>query len=197
MYLACLRLGESLISDIAGQAKIKRPTAYNVIEGLLDKKAIKKKEVGSRIYYLATPPNELFRIIEQKKNQFKRSLPELNAIFQNRKGAPEIRYFEGRDAVSKLLKDVLNKNYRDLIFIMGNNDFMKKYPELFKLLDGLINKSTGKIMSASGQQPCLEIISKENKIIISWKNFITAIDIQSVTVASWEHDLFHVEQIKQ
>ena len=194
VYLACLQLGEALITDIADAAKIKRPTTYNIIEALIKKGAIQKNETSTRTYYLAQPPNQLLKTFERTKNEFEKSIPELNAIYNLQKGAPQIKYYEGVRAIKEVYAKLIRKKENGLLFITPIKEYKQKYPDLFQSHNKLIKLSKGKERKLTGRYSCVQILTNDKKILISWKRNVTAIEIRSTNIVELDRYLFHVEQ---
>ena len=75
--------GLSSITDLAKIAKLKRPTAYLVLEDLLRKHLIIPVPVGKLIHYKAGDPVFLATDIETKRTLIANLLPELKYMYKH------------------------------------------------------------------------------------------------------------------
>lgn len=83
LYLATLQEGVSSITDLAKKAKLKRPTAYLIVEDLLQKNLIVPVQVGKITHYKAGDPIYLAKDIESKRLIIAKLLPELNYLYKH------------------------------------------------------------------------------------------------------------------
>lgn len=83
LYLAALQGGRLSITDLAKRARLKRPTAYLVIENLIKRNLIVPVPVGKNVHYQAGDPIILMREIELKSMILAYILPELRSIYKN------------------------------------------------------------------------------------------------------------------
>ena len=78
-----MQLGTSSITHLAQAAKLKRPTAYNVLEDLLTIHLLTKVPHGKTIHYSANDPILLIREIETIRTTALTLLPELTSLYKN------------------------------------------------------------------------------------------------------------------
>lgn len=83
LYLASLQEGLSSITELAKIAKLKRPTAYLVLEDLLHKHLIIPVPVGKLTHYKAGDPVFLAKDIEIKRTLIANILPELKYMYKH------------------------------------------------------------------------------------------------------------------
>lgn len=150
VYLAALELGYTSVQNIAKKAEISRPTAYEVINGLIRRglmKEIKRKGSvkGERSFFAAESPDNLLgllrvqkRELEEKEREFIRIISSLRAKY-NLAGQSEIRTFEGEE-IKVLLDDFAQSRTGEITFV-GSSSLLKKWEE--KLAD--IKKRLGEI----------------------------------------------------
>ena len=69
VYYAALRLGKSTVEQIAREAKIIRTTTYTQIDHLMHMGLMSSFTEGKKTYYIAEDPQNLTRIIDQRKKQ--------------------------------------------------------------------------------------------------------------------------------
>lgn len=83
LYLAALQQGISSITDLAKSATLKRPTAYLILEDLLQKRLIVPVQVGKTTHYKAGDPAYFAKDIESKRILMTKLLPELNYLYKH------------------------------------------------------------------------------------------------------------------
>jgi len=127
-FLAVLEIGPASISDIAKRAKIKRPTAYYIIEELIKNGLIVKVPSGKRIFYKAVSPKKILTILENKKNKFESIMPNLEALFLSKPSQPKVRFFEGKEGIRTLYEEILNTP-KKIYTIFSYDDFITVFDE--------------------------------------------------------------------
>lgn len=127
-FLAVLEIGPASISDIAKRAKIKRPTAYYIIEELIKKGLIVKVPSGKRIFYKAISPKKILNLLEKKKQSFEAILPNLEALFLAKPSQPKVRFFEGKEGLTNVYEEMLNTS-KKVYSIFSYDDFMTVFTE--------------------------------------------------------------------
>ena len=102
VYLSSLRLGKSVVQEIAQQAKVNRAKAYSVVYALMKKGLISTYTQGKKTYYTAESPDQLsslFKIQEQelkeRKAHFFMLFPELRSLYGSADNKPKVKYYEG------------------------------------------------------------------------------------------------------
>ncbi|MBU1102837.1 helix-turn-helix domain-containing protein [Patescibacteria group bacterium] len=149
VYLAALELGFSPVQKIAQSAEISRPTAYEVIRGLIKKglmREIKKKGVikGEKTFFTAESPDALLGLlrvqkkeIEEKEREFIRMISALQSRYYLA-GQNEIRAYEGKEGLKLLLDDFSQSQTGEIFFLSGSSETLKpwreKLPEIKKRL---------------------------------------------------------------
>lgn len=106
VYLALLEIGPAAIQDVAERSKTNRSTTYLMMDALMGRGIANAVTRGSRQLYVAEPPERLvaqLRVrraeLEEKERELAEALPLLNAIYNVKREAPQIRYFEGADGL--------------------------------------------------------------------------------------------------
>lgn len=156
VYLAALELGWSPVQKIAQKAGVSRPTAYEVIRGLIKKglmRQIKRKGVirGEKTYFTAESPDKLLgllrvqkREVEEKEREFVRIISILQSKYYLA-GQSEIRTYEGKEGFKVLLGDFSQSQTEEIIFLSDSPETLRpwreKLPEIKKRLGELkLNK---------------------------------------------------------
>lgn len=107
VYLACLELGSSVVSDIARTARINRVTAYDVLEKLMKKGLVNSLIKKGTRYYDATDPASVASEMSTRVHDFKKALPDLKRL-RGDAIHPRIRYFEGLEGIKAIYEDTLS-----------------------------------------------------------------------------------------
>lgn len=115
IYLAALESGVASAQRIAQKAKIKRTTAYSVLEGMVRKSFILKTEKGGHAKYLAENPKNLAERFKTYQKSFENVLPELEAIHNKRDIKPKILFFEDEEGILKIYEDTLREKPAEIL----------------------------------------------------------------------------------
>lgn len=145
VYLAILSLGKSTISNIAKRAKIKRTTVYQYVEKLLEDRLIYKDVDRKRILYCAENPQKILNFLEDKKKviegqkiKFEKIIPELQSLYSNSFIKPNIGFYEGKEGLKDIYKEILN-THKNVYSVFSPKSFFRlfSFEENHKLLMGL------------------------------------------------------------
>lgn len=107
VYLAALELGETNISRIAKKSGIKRTTTYLVIDALKEKGLINSYKKRNKTVFTAEDPRFIQDKIDEKRNAIAKIMPELLSIANVIDKKPVIRFYEGKEGIKDLFKDIL------------------------------------------------------------------------------------------
>lgn len=220
VYLAALGLGSTSILKIAKSAEIKRTTVYSVVESLKQKGLISEELKGWKKYFVAESPEKLEKVLEEKRNRFKNSLPELLAL-HNLKGSDSvIKYYEGLESVKNIYLELLQeiKAHEDYLVIGAQDQWHNLDPKFFQdfikrraklpinirllLTDSKITREHQKIQSAYNET--IKILPKNTKLttnlIITSKKVvihqlippIMAMIIENPSMVQMHRELFEI-----
>lgn len=109
VYLALLELGPSSPYKIAKRSRLKRPTAYVIAEGLVEKGLIVQMTGEKKKQYIARSPESYIEDEEARVADAKKILPELLALQRKLSEKPNVLYFEGVEG----LKQAYNYKIKD------------------------------------------------------------------------------------
>mgnify|MGYP000108744409 CR=1 FL=1 len=117
VYLACLELGQSPVSDIAMRAKLNRVTTYDILKKLLNRAYVSVLTQNGVKTFTATDPDTIRNDMRKRYMDLKTALPDLRRL-HGKTQHPHIRYYEGIDAIKKVYADTLSAkteilNYAD------------------------------------------------------------------------------------
>lgn len=110
VYLAALELGEATAQDISRKSGVKRPTVYIEAESLKQKGLVSLIRKKKKTYYYAENPKTIETMLEEKKKKLAGIMPGLLSITNLMDKKPIIRFFEGREGVKEVYKDILKSS---------------------------------------------------------------------------------------
>lgn len=124
IYIACLKLGNGKVGEIASLAKVNRVTCYTVLEKLIQKGLVIETIDSGIKKFEAVSPQLIYDELQAKTKNFKSILSELKKIHRT-VSHPTIRYFEGIQGVKIIYEDTLNSNSEILSF--ANSAELRKH----------------------------------------------------------------------
>src|SRR6266702_4120523 len=114
VYLSALELGQSTVQQIAQKAAVNRATAYFIIDALMQRGLVSSFYKGKKQYFIASDPERLIEILEQKKENIekkkenlKKLLPQLQSLNNKQGDKPLVRYYEGKEGIASMVDEVL------------------------------------------------------------------------------------------
>ena len=126
IYIACLKLGNTSVSDIAGTAQINRVTTYSILEKLLKKGFISRNKRNDTMFFEAIEPNFIYLQQKDQLEQFKQALPEFKKIARHH-NHPMVRYFEGIEGVKAIYAETLSSQ-TEILSIANSADIRSLWP---------------------------------------------------------------------
>ena len=134
VYLASLSLGASSILSIARSSGVKRTTVYTILVAL-QKQGLMIREVrGFKTLFVAERPEKLESIIDQKKIDLTKALPDLSALYNLHGEEGTIRFYDGLEAVKSVYESLLAdvKAHEDYLIVSDLDQWLKLDPEFFQ-----------------------------------------------------------------
>ncbi len=123
VYLSAIVLGPTTILKIAKNSGLIRTTVYAVIESLKEKGLISVEIAGWKKLYAAESPEKLEQLVELRRQEFKKHLPDFMSLYSLKQSESYIRYFEGRDAVRSVWNNLLKSLQLDEDYmVIGDSD---------------------------------------------------------------------------
>src|SRR5437868_4612764 len=142
IYLRLLQTGPTSVRELALTVDIKRTTAYFYIDQLVEKGLIMKLVRGSKKLVVASEPENLEQLVEEKLKNAKAVHEDFPSILHaltsslppeaTNKDA-EIKYYKGKNNVKKIYIEALNA--KEIRSYVNSEDFKKVFPENYQLLD--------------------------------------------------------------
>ncbi len=131
VYLSALELGAAPVQDISHKAKVNRATTYVMIEALSSRGLMSTFVKGKKRFYVPESPERLLSILriqqkelEEKQNEFQKSLPRFLALFNAEGAKPQIRYLEGVEGI-KTLRETFEKMEGEFVQIVPYDDVLR------------------------------------------------------------------------
>jgi sugar-specific transcriptional regulator TrmB len=119
IYLALLELGPSDVTEIAIKANIKRPTAYVVLDTLVEKGFICTVAHTVR-HYQAEDPKKLLAVQQAKLLQFESAIPGLIGLASTSEQKPTARFFNGIEGIKAVYEESLLQPAGSEIMAIGH-----------------------------------------------------------------------------
>ncbi|OGY86325.1 MAG: hypothetical protein A2233_02745 [Candidatus Kerfeldbacteria bacterium RIFOXYA2_FULL_38_24] len=127
VYFSALSLGANTILKIAKDANLKRSTVYSIIEALKQQGLMHVQMHGLKKKYVAAHPTQLEQMIEKKRNDFKKHLPEFLATYHLDGKESTVKYYEGLKAVQSLYDESVQriKSHEDYLVITNQEQWLQ------------------------------------------------------------------------
>jgi sugar-specific transcriptional regulator TrmB len=124
LYEILLKLGESPISAILAEAKMKRSTAYKALYSLEKKGLLTSKDKNKKIHFQPASPAKLLEIadaqyasLERARSDIQAMLPTLTSSYILSVEKPVIRMYEGVEGIKKANLEVLAEKQEILAYV--------------------------------------------------------------------------------
>ena len=124
IYIACLELGSTVVSEISKHAKVNRVTTYDILEKLIQKGFISFFTKNKIKYFNATKPDLVYESTKRKTDDLKKILPDLKRM-HGETPHPKVRYFEGIQGIKAIYQDTLTSKTEILNF--SNSEEIREY----------------------------------------------------------------------
>jgi sugar-specific transcriptional regulator TrmB len=167
IYNVLLEGGFMPARAIAIKASLGRPLTYKILDDLISKGIIEKKEVGNKIaLFSPVHPRELEKLIEKKKEAIDNtkkalddSIGQMISKYNLSIGKPNVQFYEGLDGIKKVALDSLSSQ-TDICSFVDTDTLLEIYPDLNKEYVGkrLNNNIKKKIISTDS--PIVREIAK-------------------------------------
>lgn len=120
VYLAALSLGPSPVLAIARRAGIKRTTTYSVIDALIARGLMRSELKGLKTVFVAEDPQNLVRVMESRKVELDRVLPDLALLHQQQGKTDNIKRYVGAEGLKSVYERIYTSFRRgDPYYVIG------------------------------------------------------------------------------
>ena len=137
VYLALLQLEKATAYAVAVRSGLKKPTAYVILDGLVEKGFALKIPTEDKHYFFAKSPKECFAMAKEKIYSAEEALPELLAMQKKGEEKANVSYFEGFNGIKamyqKLIENMRKKPMTERSFVAfyahqkHTPEFLQKY----------------------------------------------------------------------
>ena len=131
VYLASLLLGSSSASQIAIKAGLLRTSTYEILKSLTNKGLISSVLKGRINYFQAASPDQLLKVLEEKKMHLEQVLPKLMKLQRAVIEKPTVEFYEGKNGLKTILEDVLKHAGQRYLVVGNNTKFRSLLPEFY------------------------------------------------------------------
>lgn len=131
IYTAILMLGQGDISDISRKSGVRRTTVYQYLGDLEKKRLVAKTVRGKRTEYIPEKPERIVKMLESKRKQAEKILPELQSLFSRSSGRPNVRFYEGKEGMREIYRE-MTKTSQTLWAVFSAD----AYNKVFSVRDG-------------------------------------------------------------
>ena len=122
-YIVLLEIGAGSVQQISRMTEINRVSVYAAIDELKQKGLVAESRKGKKKLFVAESPDLIVVLVEEKKRKLEKEednlqnmiLPMLKAINVRQENKPQIKFFEGRDGITRVFDEYILKNSRDVI----------------------------------------------------------------------------------
>ncbi|MDA8596980.1 hypothetical protein N9L26_01445 [Candidatus Pacebacteria bacterium] len=124
VYIGCLMQGEGTVLEIAKQAKVKRPTAYLILEDLMKRGLVLSRKDKKSIKYFPANPKKIVTQLRNNLEQANELMPEIVSLYRNDEEKPSVAIYEDQEGYQYTGEIVWNeaKKGKELL-VMGNPQF--------------------------------------------------------------------------
>ncbi|NTW46489.1 MAG: helix-turn-helix domain-containing protein [Candidatus Moranbacteria bacterium] len=133
LYVVSLKLGPSLISEVAKHLGISRPNVYKVIRSLEEHGLVRysDREKYSRSF-MVEPPSTVLEALRMRKRELSEvdeglvaEMPDLLAYYHQGGGATRIKVLQGREQYVKIFKQSVEEEHAEILFCGSAEDFIR------------------------------------------------------------------------
>jgi len=136
LYLTSLQRGPETAPTLAKLSDIVRPTAYVIIDGLINKGLMSSSVKGKKTLYNAESPEHLLSLIrlqkkeiEEKEREILKIIPYLEELSNIKGEKPKVRVFEGKEGVKALGEQILKSKAREIYSFIPFDELYNLFTE--------------------------------------------------------------------
>lgn len=165
IYLALIRLGSVKAGQISKETDFNRTTTYECLKSLGSKGLVSYVIIGKIKYFQASNPKNLEMYMQDKLDNIKSILPELEKQYKSTKLKDNVRLFKGNKGVKTVLNDIIENAKENYVF-GSEGQLEERLPEYAKKFVAILEKKKVQVRSIvrSGRNT-KETKNKKNKYI--------------------------------
>src|SRR5690554_3894169 len=107
VYRASIELGRVTVAELAAAAGLPRTTTYDVVLRLADEGLLRVEDNGRKRMVVPYDPSVLLEYIAARRSMVTEMMPELRSLYNQAKGKPTTRFYEGESGICTVLWDSL------------------------------------------------------------------------------------------
>ncbi|MDR3643258.1 MAG: hypothetical protein P4L74_06575 [Candidatus Doudnabacteria bacterium] len=111
IYLASLRLGEAIVSEIAERVAMPRTTVEELILGMNKQGLMNYYVKRGRKYWVAEKPGRLLEILKGRESAFVEILPQLEQLGKKNGNKPSVHYYSGFEEIKNIFDDIIETKH--------------------------------------------------------------------------------------
>jgi len=115
--------------ELAEATKITRANAYFVLQALMGKGLVERKERKKKFLYYPQSPNNLIALVEKEKQELAEKekvleaiIPELSNMYNMHTNKPSVSYFEGKEGILTFYNDIFWQKPTEAILFRSPKD---------------------------------------------------------------------------
>ena len=137
VYSNMISMGNTTILEISKRTEIKRGTVYLIINRLINKNLVKSSILGKKKYYTAEDPKKLINMLEERKRGLEEIIPFLKEQYKTREGAPSVYFYEGREGVEKVYREILKSEniMKEMLWFGSQQDLFEEFYKIYKAFE--------------------------------------------------------------
>ncbi len=124
-YLALIDYGELTATKLSEKSGLGRVHTYQVTNKLIKKGLVSYVIKNNVKYFSAADPELLLKDLEEKEENLKKILPQLNARKNTLNEETKVEVYRGLDGINSILKLILNDK-KDYVMLGGGEEFSKE-----------------------------------------------------------------------
>lgn len=131
IYLATLRLGESSLTDINKEARLKWTITHNLTQGLVLRGFLSEVSKGKRKAYTAVHPRRILQVAELNRNQVEELMPELIALHYGQSKKPRAQLYEGMEGVRRAYQEIIEgvREKKEVLWMSDIESVEREFPK--------------------------------------------------------------------
>ena len=123
LYRALLQAGSGSATELAEAAKVKRTTAYDILDELYQDKLVTLTFEGKKRLFTAEPPENLQVLIQEKLAAVDRVLPGLKELYNKNQKKARVRFYEGTAGLRYVHDELLKVKSKEYFYFGSMSSF--------------------------------------------------------------------------
>lgn len=107
VYRASIELGRVTVAELANAAGLARTTAYGAVLRLAEEGLLRLEDSGRKRLVVPHDPSVLLEYVAARRTMVTEMMPELRSLYNQAKGKPTTRFYEGEEGIRTVLWETL------------------------------------------------------------------------------------------